>query len=117
LVGDATALPAIARRLEELPRASRVLVRAHAAREDRRAFTGAVDVDVRWFDTAEELVANVRALALPDGRGFAWGGGEAALMAQVRGVERQGRAARGDTRVGVLETRCGGAPRTSRMTR
>jgi NADPH-dependent ferric siderophore reductase len=41
---------------------------------------------VRWFDTAEDLVADGQALALPDGRGFAWGGGEAALMARVRAV-------------------------------
>jgi len=99
LVGDATALPAIARRLEELPRAGRVLVRVHAAREDRRAFAGAADVDVRWFDTAEDLVADVRALALPDGRGFAWGGGEAALMAQVRAALNDKGVPREATRV------------------
>jgi NADPH-dependent ferric siderophore reductase len=86
LVGDATALPAIARRLDELPRGSRALVRVHAARADRRAFASAADVDLRWFDSAGDLVADVRALALPDGRGFAWGGGEAALMARVRTV-------------------------------
>jgi NADPH-dependent ferric siderophore reductase len=99
LVGDATALPAIARRLEELPRGSRVLVRVHAARADRRAFAGAADTDVRWFDTAEDLVADVRSLALPDGRGFAWGGGEAALMAQVRAVLNDKGVPREATRV------------------
>lgn len=99
LVGDATALPAIARRLEGLPPASRALVRVHAARADRRAFAGAADVDVRWFDTAEDLVADLQALALPDGRGFAWGGGEAALMTKVRAVLNDKGVPREATRV------------------
>ncbi|MCS0585264.1 siderophore-interacting protein [Massilia pinisoli] len=99
LVGDATALPAIARRLEELPRGSRVLVRVHAARADRRAFAGAADVDLRWFDTGEDLVTDLGALTLPDGRGFTWGGGEAALMAQVRAVLNDKGVPREATRV------------------
>jgi NADPH-dependent ferric siderophore reductase len=86
LAGDATALPAIARRLEELPGGSRAIVLVHAAPADRRAFAGAADVDVRWFDTPEALVAELEALALPPGRGFAWGGGEASMMARVRQV-------------------------------
>ena len=86
LAGDATALPAIARRLEELPGGSRAIVRVHAAPADRRVFAGAADVDVRWFDTPEALVDDVQTLALPPGRGFAWGGGEASLMARVRQV-------------------------------
>jgi NADPH-dependent ferric siderophore reductase len=86
LMGDATALPAIARRLEELPGGSRAVVRVHAEPADRRDFAGAADVDVRWFDTPEALVADLQALALPAGRGFAWGGGEASMMARVRQV-------------------------------
>ncbi|SDD03318.1 NADPH-dependent ferric siderophore reductase, contains FAD-binding and SIP domains [Massilia sp. PDC64] len=86
LAGDATALPAIARRLEELPGGSRAIVLVHAAPADRRVFAGAADVDLRWFDTPEALVADLEALALPPGRGFAWGGGEASLMARVRQV-------------------------------
>ncbi|WP_075795876.1 siderophore-interacting protein [Massilia putida] len=83
LAGDATALPAIARRLEELPAGSRAIVLAHAQAEDRRAFAGA---DVRWFDTQDALVDALQALTVPEGRGFAWGGGEASLMARVRQV-------------------------------
>jgi len=86
LVGDTTALPAIARRLEELPARSRVLVFVHVAEEDRRTFAGAVDADVRWCETPEALVDALRNVALPDGDGFAWGGGEASLMARVRQV-------------------------------
>jgi NADPH-dependent ferric siderophore reductase len=99
LAGDATALPAIARRLDELPAGSRALVRVHAAPGDRRAFATQADVDLRWFDTAEALVAELPALALPDGRGFAWGGGEAALMARVRQVLNEKGVPRDATRV------------------
>jgi NADPH-dependent ferric siderophore reductase len=86
LAGDATALPAIARRMEELPGGSRAIVLVHAASEDRRVFAGRADVDVRWFDTQDALVDALQALALPAGRGAAWGGGEASLMARVRQV-------------------------------
>jgi NADPH-dependent ferric siderophore reductase len=86
LVGDATALPAIARRLEELPAGSRALVFVHADADDRRTFAGAADADVRWFDAPEALVAALDDFALPEGDGYAWGGGEASLMARVRQV-------------------------------
>jgi NADPH-dependent ferric siderophore reductase len=99
LAGDATALPAIARRLEELPRGSRAIVRVHAAPADRRAFASDADVDLRWFDAADALVDDLRALALPAGRGFAWGGGEAALMAHVRRVLNDKGVPREATRV------------------
>jgi NADPH-dependent ferric siderophore reductase len=99
LVGDATALPAIARRLEELPAASRAIVFVHAEPGDRRAFAGRADVDLRWFDTAEGLVAGLQALVMPEGRGFAWGGGEAALMARAREVLNEKGIPRAATRV------------------
>jgi NADPH-dependent ferric siderophore reductase len=99
LTGDATALPAIARRLEELPGGSRAIVLVHAAPADRRVFAGAADVDLRWFDTPEALVADLQALALPPGRGFAWGGGEASMMARVRQVLNQQGVPREATRV------------------
>ena len=99
LTGDATALPAIARRLEELAGGSRAIVLVHAAPADRRVFAGAADVDLRWFDTPEALVADLQALALPPGRGFAWGGGEASLMARVRQVLNQQGVPREATRV------------------
>jgi len=76
-----------------------VLVRVHTARADRRAFAGAADVDLRWFDTADDLVADLGALTLPDGRGFASGGGEAALMARVRAGLNDKGVPRGATRV------------------
>ena len=99
LAGDATALPAIARRLEELPGGRRAIVLVHAAPADRRVFAGAADVDLRWFDTPEALVAELQALALPPGRGFAWGGGEASMMARVRQVLDEKGVPREATRV------------------
>jgi NADPH-dependent ferric siderophore reductase len=99
LVGDATALPAIARRLEELPPGSRALVFMHAHAEDRRTFAGGADVAVHWFDTPEGLVEALRDVALPDGDGFAWGGGEASLMARVRQVLNDKGVPREATRV------------------
>ncbi|MCS0616894.1 siderophore-interacting protein [Massilia kyonggiensis] len=99
LAGDATALPAIARRLEELPAGSRAIVFVHAEPADRRVFEGQADVDLRWFDTPEALVADLQALALPPGRGFAWGGGEASMMARVRRVLNEKGVPREATRV------------------
>jgi NADPH-dependent ferric siderophore reductase len=99
LAGDATALPAIARRLEELPAGSRALVLAHAAASDRRDFASAADVDLRWFDSADALVGDLQALALPAGRGFAWGAGEAASMARVRAALTEQGVPREATRV------------------
>jgi NADPH-dependent ferric siderophore reductase len=96
LVGDATALPAISRRLEELPADSRAFVFVLADEADRRAFASQARVEACWASSNEELLAALGALALPAaGTGFAWGGGEASLMARVRrllgdkGVPRQ----------------------------
>jgi NADPH-dependent ferric siderophore reductase len=87
LVGDETALPAIARRLEELPASARAIVVARTGdAADRRAFATAADAQVRWVDDDAALVAAVRALALPAGEGYAWCAGEAATTAEIRRV-------------------------------
>lgn len=87
LVGDDTALPAIARRLEELPAGSRAFVLVLADEADRRRFAGPARAEVRWMSSNDELLAALRGLDLPAAEtGFAWGGGEAGLMAQVRQV-------------------------------
>ncbi|MGN6526437.1 MAG: siderophore-interacting protein [Burkholderiaceae bacterium] len=87
LVGDETALPAIARRLEELPAGADAIVLA-CTRDpaDRRAFASAADARVRWVDDDAGLVAAVRALALPAGEGYAWCAGEAATTAEIRRI-------------------------------
>jgi len=87
LVGDETALPAIARRLEELPADTRAIVVLQVADPaDRRALPSAADVELHWVDDAEALIAAVRALPLPAGEGYAWCAGEAAAMSALRRV-------------------------------
>lgn len=87
LIGDASALPAVHRRLEELPTQARaiVLLQVDDAR-DQRALTSAAQLDLRWVDSNEALLSAVSTLDLPEGDGFAWAAGEAATMARVRGL-------------------------------
>lgn len=87
LVGDETALPAIARRLEELPAsASAIVIVQVGDAADRRTLTGAAALTVQWVADAPALLAAVRALALPAGEGYAWLAGEAGAMAALRRV-------------------------------
>ena len=86
LVADATGLPAIRRRLEELPSGTRAIVVALAGAGDRLLPDTQAQLDVHWVDDADALVAAVRAVTLPAGEGYAWGGGEAAMMRRVRDV-------------------------------
>lgn len=84
LVADATGLPAIRRRLEELPSGVRATVIALAAPGDRILPATQAELDVHWAVDADALVAAVQAVTLPAGQGYAWGGGEAAMMRRVR---------------------------------
>jgi NADPH-dependent ferric siderophore reductase len=85
LVGDETAFPAVARRLEQLPAGAKAIVILQAAdAADRREFRGAANVDLAWVTTDAALLSAVRALALPPGDGYAWCAGEAASMAALR---------------------------------
>ena len=87
LVGDETALPAVARRLEELPACTRAIVILQVRDPaDRRALHSAAALDVQWAADAPALIAAVRALALPDGDGYAWCAGEAATTATLRRI-------------------------------
>ena len=87
LVGDETAIPAIARRLEELPdTAQAITVIATADVGDRRAFSTRARLQSHWIETGstDALARHVAALTLPAGEGLAWAAGEAASMAAVR---------------------------------
>lgn len=86
LAGDATALPAIARRLEALPATASATVLLLADRAQRRELATAARLDLRWLDSADELVSALRGLRLPPGEGYAWCAGEASLMASLRDV-------------------------------
>jgi NADPH-dependent ferric siderophore reductase len=85
LVGDETALPAIHRRLEELPAGTRALVVLQVAdAADHRALHSAAALSVQWVPTAQALLQAVHALDLPPGEGYAWCAGEAGTMAALR---------------------------------
>ena len=85
LIGDDSALPAIHRRLEELPAGSRAIVLIQLADPaDRRELRSAAALDVSWVTSSEALLDAVRALDLPVGEGYAWCAGEAGTMAQLR---------------------------------
>ncbi len=87
LVGDETALPAIARRLEELPAGTRAIVILQVRDPaDRRALHSAATLGVEWVADAPALIAAVRALTLPRGDGYAWCAGEAATTATLRRI-------------------------------
>ena len=87
LVGDDSALPAIARRLEELPAATRAIaVLQLGDPADRRDLGSAASLDVHWLAPADDLPAAVRTIGLPRGEGYAWCAGEATAMAALRRV-------------------------------
>jgi len=86
LAGDSTALPAISRRLEELPQGARAFVVVQADAADRRDLPSRAEAEVIWVDSADALVAAIEAWTPPPGLGVAWGGGEAQAMARVRRV-------------------------------
>ena len=77
LVGDATALPAIARRLQELPSGARaeVLIEVESA-ADQIALPSAAAVRVQWVvrtpGVAHPLLEALRSTPLPAGVFFAW---------------------------------------------
>ncbi len=87
LVGDESAMPAIARRLEELPAGATaiVILQAHDA-VDRRALRSAAALSLTWVADSAALIHAVRVLDLPAGEGYAWCAGEAVTTATLRRV-------------------------------
>jgi len=82
LLGDESAMPAIERRLAELPEGTRAIVRVQLDDPaDQRAWRSRAALDCVFTDS---LARAVEELTLPAGAGFAWGGGEHALMAALR---------------------------------
>ncbi|MBB5447451.1 MULTISPECIES: siderophore-interacting protein [unclassified Paraburkholderia] len=96
LIGDDTALPAIARRLEELPAATRVAAVIEVADPSARIeFTTQAEVHLVWCyrneantqngTRGEALLHAVRETWLPEkGEGYVWAAGEAATIRAVR---------------------------------
>jgi len=87
LCGDETALPAIARRLEELPaNAHAIVVMLVPDVSDRRVLQSTATVDIHWVSDAAQWIDAVRALTLPGGEGYTWCAGEAGAIAALRRV-------------------------------
>jgi NADPH-dependent ferric siderophore reductase len=92
LAGDETALPSIARRLEELPPTARAIVIAEVAGEDDElALETRAALEMRWLHrgdaepgSSDLLERAIRDLALPDGEGFAWVATEAESARRLR---------------------------------
>jgi len=84
LAGDETALPAIARRLEELPPGTRAIVRLAVPMADRRPLPTAAALDLQWCDDLAGLQAAIDGWVLPSGEGYAWCAAEAAAVAALR---------------------------------
>ena len=103
LVADETGLPALLAILETLPEGHRATALVEVADDaERQPVETAADVELQWLSragrapgTTTVLARAVRDLALPGGRGRAWGGGEARAMRAVRDHLRERGMARG----------------------
>jgi len=91
MIGDETALPAIARRLEELPEGTRVATLIEVADQSARIeFDTRADLYAQWRYRNESehpggaLLLALRETYVPDGEGYVWAAGEATLMRAVR---------------------------------
>ena len=88
LIGDETALPAIARRLEELPGHRNALVVVEVADQgEQQVFDSQAQVDVIWIVRGEQNLLDVtRRLEMPEGKLYAWVATESALSRKLRRV-------------------------------
>ncbi|MFJ4142384.1 siderophore-interacting protein [Pseudomonas sp. NPDC089734] len=88
LIGDETAIPAIARRLESLPakRVVRALIEI-ANKDEQQVFKSQAQVDITWVIRGEQtLLDATRQLTMPEGRLYAWVATEAAVSRKIRRV-------------------------------
>ncbi|RIX72452.1 siderophore-interacting protein [Acidovorax cavernicola] len=92
LIGDDTALPAISRRLAELPAGARVVVLAEVdSAADEIPFETQAELTLRWVHRqgaapglSPVLVDTLKAMALPAGDFHAWVGCESAIAKALR---------------------------------
>jgi len=90
LVGDDTALPAMARRIEELGHGARVIVVAEVSDASARIpLATGPHAEVHWIyredgPEGSHIASTLRWLSLPQGEGYVWAAGEALAMREVR---------------------------------
>ncbi len=92
LTGDETALPAIGRRLEELPAGTRAIVIAEVADAgEEQTFETRARLEMRWLhrDGAAPgnhllLLKAIAEMSMPPGEGYAWVAAEAATAKALR---------------------------------
>ncbi|HDS1681037.1 TPA: siderophore-interacting protein [Pseudomonas putida] len=87
LVGDETAIPAIGRRLEELPAGRQVLAVIQIEDEhERQPLPSAAQVEVIWIKRDEDMLALLKGLNLPEGRLYSWVALEKSLTRQAKAL-------------------------------
>ncbi|WP_047516513.1 siderophore-interacting protein [Methylophilus sp. Q8] len=87
LIADSSSLPAVARRLEELPLEADVIALIQIEQEnDRREFDRSTARVIRWGDSHQSLIDMIKEMSLPEGEGFSWVAGEHTFVLQVRDV-------------------------------
>lgn len=90
LIGDDTALPAIARRLQELPATTRAIAVIEVADASARIdLPSEADARITWCHrdqapAGDGLLRAVRDLSLPPGEGYAWAAGESGAIRAIR---------------------------------
>ncbi|WP_433885160.1 siderophore-interacting protein [Pseudomonas vranovensis] len=86
LVGDETAIPAIARRLEELPAGRKVLAVIEIENaQEQQALASAAQVEVIWvLRQQQDLLEVVKDLPLPSGQLYTWVALEKSLMRKAK---------------------------------
>lgn len=93
-IGDETALPAIGRRLQELPAGAPAMVLVEVAdAAEEQSFPSQAAVQVHWVHrhgappgSSEGLLAALRTLPLPAGDAFAWAAAESNVARSLRKV-------------------------------
>jgi NADPH-dependent ferric siderophore reductase len=88
LIGDETALPAIGRRIEELPAATPVIALLEVADPaERQVFQSRAKAEITWLPRSAggpSLLDAAKTLTLPPGTGYIFIAGEAATSAAIR---------------------------------
>jgi len=87
MIGDETALPAVGRRLEELPAGPRVIAVLEVDGDHAQlGFESRTNTEIIWIrrnGKPDPLETAVRKLQLPAGEGYVWAAGEAAVMRSI----------------------------------